>query len=421
MSKLNVFIKDTFIKNVKSFGFLAMLLMPLIVVGIIVVIIYFAGNSFTEMDDVTIAVIGEDPSIVAVLDEVDETINILDDVNSEEEAQGLLGDEEIDGYLIADWEGDTLSASLTHTGDLDMHSQLIEQVLTNLQMVSRSQALGVSPEDAQTLNEPVLLESHIVSIDAGEIVEEDDLANVVALGGAYFINIMIMLFIMVYATTVIEEIAGEKGTRMMEVILSSTTATTHFFGKLIGVFLVMVVHVLFYVLVGLGVYTYFKDHDLVTQILSEVDVGGVLLNFLEYTWVFLLLGVLMYMFIAAFLGSLITKTEDINRAASPLSMLVLLGFYIGLFAMSSPENIVVVISSFIPFLTPFVMPFRLATNTVSSLHVWLSVGGSVLFTGFIALISLMFYRGNVLIYSDTSLMKTIKQSWKLVRSERSNN
>ena len=199
MSKLNVFIKDTFIKNVKSFGFLAMLLMPLIVVGIIVVIIYFAGNSFTEMDDVTIAVIGEDPSIVAVLDEVDETINILDDVNSEEEAQDLLGDEEIDGYLIADWEGDTLSASLTHTGDLDMHSQLIEQVLTNLQMVSRSQALGVSPEDAQTLNEPVLLESHIVSIDAGEIVEEDDLANVVALGGAYFINIMIMLFIMVYA------------------------------------------------------------------------------------------------------------------------------------------------------------------------------------------------------------------------------
>ena len=420
MSKLNVFIKDTFIKNVKSFGFLAILLMPLIVVGIIVAIIYFAGNSFTEMDDVTIAVIGEDPSIVAVLDEVDETINILDDVNSEEEAQDLLGDEEIDGYLIADWEGDTLSASLTHTGDLDMHSQLIEQVLTNLQMVSRSQALGASPEDAQTLNEPVLLESHIVSIDAGEIVEEDDLANVVALGGAYFINIMIMLFIMVYATTVIEEIAGEKGTRLMEVILSSTTATTHFFGKLIGVFLVMVVHVLFYVLVGLGVYTSFKDHDLVTQILSEVDVGGVLLNFLEYTWVFLLLGVLMYMFIAAFLGSLITKTEDINRAATPLTMLVLLGFYIGLFAMSSPENIVVVISSFIPFLTPFVMPFRLATNTVSSLHVWLSVGGSVLFTGFIALISLMFYRGNVLIYSDTSLMKTIKQSWKLVRSERSN-
>ena len=125
----------------------------------------------------------------------------------------------------------------------------------------------------------------------------------------------------------------------------------------------------------------------------------------------------MYMFIAAFLGSLITKTEDINKAATPLSLIVMLGFYIGLFAMAQSESTIVVISSSVPLLTPFVMPFRIATNTVSNLHVWLSLGGSALFTVLLAYISLIFYRANVLIYSDTNFINTIKQSWTLVRSE----
>lgn len=418
MSKLTVFIKDTFTKNVKSIGFVSMLLTPLIVVGVIVAIIYFAESTFSGMADIDIAVISDDPSIGTILQESEESITVVEDIQTEEQAMGEMSAGELDGYIVAAWEGEQIQASMTYTSGMDAHIDVIEQILTGAQMIARAQALDISPEEAQSLNEPVVLENHIVSIDAGEIVEEDGLANMIAIGSAYFINIMIMMFIMFYATTVIEEVAGEKGTRMMEVILSSTTATTHFFGKLIGVFLVMLVHILFYVLVVLGAYLYFKDHALVTQVLAEIDIGAVLLDFLEYTWVFLILGVLMYMFIAAFLGSLITKTEDINRAATPLTMLVLLGFYIGLFAMASPENPIVVASSFVPFLTPFVMPFRIATNTVGSLQVWLSVGGSVLFTVFVAFISLIFYRANVLIYSDTSMMKTIKQSWALVRSER---
>lgn len=418
MSKLKVFISDTFLKNVKSFGFISMLLTPLIVIGIIVAIIYFAESEFSGLSDINLAVISEDTSISTVLEETEESIQVVETIESEEAARDEMAQGELDGYIVADWTDDQLVASITHTGSMDTHLQLIEQVLTGLQMMRRAQALDISPAEAEELNEPVFLNSHIVSVDAGEVIEEDGIANLIAIGSAYFINIMIMMFIMFYATTVIEEIAGEKGTRMMEVILSSTTATTHFFGKLIGVFLVMLVHILFYVFVILGTYLYFKDHAMVVQILSEIDLGSVLMNFLEYTWSFLLLGVLMYMFIAAFLGSLITKTEDINRAATPLTMLVLLGFYIGLFAMASPENSIVVGASFVPFLTPFVMPFRIATNTVSSMQVWLSIGGSLIFTAFVAFVSLLFYRANVLIYSDTSLVNTIKQSWQLVRSEK---
>ncbi len=417
MNKLGIFIKDTFLKITKSISFISMLLSPLVLIAVIVGIGYFAGSTLADTADVDVAVISEDSTMMQLVEESDESINVVDSITTEEAAREELADEAIDGYLIANWEGDSLEATVTHSSDLDNHLPLIEQALSSRQIMLRAQELGINPEQIQSLNEPVNVENHIVSIDDGEIVEEDGIANAIEVGSAYFINIVIMMFIMFYAATVIEEVASEKGTRMMEVILSSTTATTHFFGKIIGVFLVMVVHILFYVILGVGAFMYFKDHEFVTSLVGDLDVGSIIADFLEFSSVFLVVGVVMFMFIAAFLGSLITKTEDINRAATPLSLIVVLGFYIGLFAMAQPENIVVVVSSFIPLLTPFVMPFRIATNTVSNFHVWLSIGGSVIFTVVLAYVSLIFYRANVLIYSDTNFVNTLKQSWALVRSE----
>ena len=416
MNKIGVFIKDTFIKNVTSFGFITMLLSPLILIGIIGVIIYFAANSDSTTQDVNLAVISVDPSIAQMLEQSDETLSIVSDIETEEEAREELENQEIDGYLVVDWEENQLNASITHDG-LGDQLPMIEQVLTSTQTLMRASELNLTPEQLQSLNQPVVLETQSVSIDEGELVDEDGLEQGIQIGSAYVINIVVLMFIMFYASTVIEEVAGEKGTRMMEVILSSTTATTHFFGKIIGVFLVMLLHVSVYAVAGFSAFQYFKDHEFIQPFIEGIDIGAILVEFLEFSSVFLVIGVVMYMFIAAFLGSLITKTEDINKAATPLSLIVMLGFYIGLFAMAQPESTIVVISSFVPLLTPFVMPFRIATNTVSNLHVWLSLGGSALFTVLLAYISLIFYRANVLIYSDTNFINTIKQSWTLVRSE----
>src|SRR5690625_177148 len=418
MNKLGVFIKDTFWKNVKSVSFITMLLSPIILIVIIAGIGYFVAQSESDIPEVELAVISKDSSVVPMLEESDGNLTVKQEITTEEEAQAALEQDQISGYLMVDVDGNQLKGSLVHE-DLNNHIPIIEQVLTNAQILLRANELNLTPEQLGSLNEPAVLDTQVVSIDDGEIVEEDYLEQGIQIGSAYVINIVILMFIMFYASTVIEEVAGEKGTRMMEVILSSTTATTHSFGKLIGAVLVMLVHILFYVIVGFGAYTYFKDHELVVSLIGDMDIGAILVDFLEFSSVFLIIGVIMYMFIAAFLGSLITKTEDINRAATPLSLLVVLGFYIGLFAMTQPENSIVVISSFVPLMTPFVMPFRIATGTVSDLHVWLSLGGTVLFVGLLAYISLIFYRANVLIYSDTNFINTIKQSWTLVRSENS--
>lgn len=104
MNKIGVFIKDTFIKNVTSFGFITMLLSPLILIGIVGVIIYFAANSDSTTQDVNLAVLSEDPSITQILEQSDESLNIITDIETEEEAREELGNETIDGYLVVDWE-----------------------------------------------------------------------------------------------------------------------------------------------------------------------------------------------------------------------------------------------------------------------------------------------------------------------------
>lgn len=417
MNKLNVFIKDTFLKILKSVSFLVMLLSPIVLIGIISAIAYFASEFESGMEDITLAVLTDDPSIVAMLEEGEVPLNIDKEIQTEEEAREQLIAEELDGYLEVSWEGNNLNADLTYTGRMETHILIIEQILTSMQSFFRASELNLSPQEVQSLQEPVVLDSQIVSVANDEIVEEDGKEREIQLGSAYFINIVILMFITFYATTIIEEIAGEKGTRMMEVILSSTTATTHFFGKLIGVFLVMIIHIIAYIIIGIGAYQYFKDFEFVRSYIGDMDVAAIIVDFLEFSSIFLVIGVIMFMFIAAFFGSLITKTEDINRAATPLSLITVLGFYIGLFAIVQPESPIVVIASFVPLLTPFVMPFRVATDTVSNLHVWLSIGGATLFTVALAWVSLLFYRANVLIYSDTNFINTIKQSWTLVRSE----
>jgi ABC-2 type transport system permease protein len=137
-----------------------------------------------------------------------------------------------------------------------------------------------------------------------------------------------------------------------------------------------------------------------------------------YTLIFFIVGVLMYVVLAAFFGSLATKMEDVNKAVTPIVFLALTGFYVGIFAFTAPDNMFVAVFSYIPLFTPFVMPFRIAAETVSTFGVWMSIIGTVGFAIVISFIALAFYRSNVLIYSDTNLLGTIKRSWSIMQSNK---
>ncbi|MCC5895315.1 MAG: ABC transporter permease [Alkalibacterium sp.] len=418
MSKFWVITKEVYKKNVKSFGFIIMVLIPLIVIGFFIGMGYYFSRDAQNIEAVPVALITEDATLEQMFASEEWNFDIADDITTEEEAETALSDETIDGYLVIDSQGEALQVEVVHANELSNQVPLITEALTNYQTMLRANELDLAPEDVMSLTEQVIVDETVVSIVDGSLAEEDMSERMIQVWSAYAVSIAIMAFIMTYSGIIAEEVANEKGTRIMEIILSSASATNHFFGKLVGVSLVMLTQIGIYAAVGTGAYLYFRNTDFVQGIVGEFDIFGMLRELMGYTLIFFIAGVLMYVILAAFFGSLATKMEDVNKAVTPIVFIALAGFYVGLFAFNSPENTLSVVFSYVPLFTPFVMPFRIAAGTVATGGIWLSIIGTIGFTILIAFVSLAFYRSNVLVYSDTNMLGTIKRSWSIMQSNR---
>ncbi|WP_225744589.1 ABC transporter permease [Marinilactibacillus sp. Marseille-P9653] len=418
MNKFWIITKEVYKKNVKSFGFLIMVLSPLIVAGIAIAIGYFTSQEAENAEAPTIAVISESPGIQEVLSQEGSPFDVQADITTQEEAEEALVDESLDGYLTVDESAGSIQARLSHTDSLTDYVPLLNEQLATYQAMLRAGELGLSQEEVMSLSEPVEVEESIITVEDGILTTEENNDTFVQEFGAYFVCIGIFIFIMTYASIIAEEVANEKGTRIMEVILSSATAGNHFFGKLAGVILVILTQIAVYVVVGVVGYFFAKDIAFVQEIIRSIDIWDVIQQLLGYTIIFFITGVLMYVILAAFFGSLASKMEDVNKAVTPIVMIALAGFYVGMFAFISPDNILPVIFSYIPLFTPFVMPFRIASETVGTVEIWISIVGTVAFTVLLTAVSLAFYRANVLIYSDSGIIGTMKRSYTVMKSNR---
>ncbi|MDE1547638.1 ABC transporter permease [Jeotgalibaca caeni] len=414
MNKFWVIVGQVYKKNVKSVGFITMMLSPLILIGIVAAIIFFIDNMEQEIPQ--IAVLSESSEVVELLQAENEYYNVDSTIETQEAAESAMEAGGLDGYLTVANQNGALTASYVSLPDsetLDM-AYLTNQ-LSGLQLNLQSSELGLSPETAQTLLTPPVIETRTVSIDEGEVVEGDSADQGLKLAAAYAICIAIFMFIMTYSSIIAEEIASEKGTRIMEVVLSSVSATTHFFGKLVAIFFICLTQIGFYaVIIAIAL-----QLDFVQNLLPEgLDLVATLRGIVGSSLYYFIMGIFLYAVVAAFLGSLVTKSEDVSKAVSPIVFIALMGFYGGMFALASTTHPIIKIGSHVPFFTPFIMPFRIAAETASTTEIGISMVVMLAFTVLITLLSLMLYRSNVLIYSDATMGKMIRTSWRNVRNER---
>jgi ABC-2 type transport system permease protein len=224
---------------------------------------------------------------------------------------------------------------------------------------------------------------------------------------------MMYFIVLLYSSITAQEVASEKGTRIMEVILSSTTASKHFYGKITGISLVILTQVGVYLVTGLLGYFFVKDMDMVQSFFKEIPANELLKGLLGYNLLYLLFGVLIYTILAAFLGSLVSKVEDSAKAAAPITYLTMIGFLGSMMVgMSNPQSIIIKVMSFIPFLSSFGMPIRIANNDVSNMEVLISLAILVASIVLLLRLSAKAYKSTVLIYSDKSMMNVFKDAMK---------
>lgn len=417
MRKFWIITKDVYLKNIKSISFLIMILVPFIMMGVI----YVAGNFAQQNSEVNkIGVLSDNPQLTQQLSQVKTDDFEFKAIDSTEKAQKELADEKIDAYMTVSVANEEVKGKLYSENSLGQSTQLlIQQQLTGVQSMLRASTLGVSPEEVASLSQPANFSRQKVSFnDQGKMTVGEDNSDVQYVV-SYVATIILLIIILTYAQIIAQEIASEKGTRIMEVILSSTTAQKHFYGKLTGVLLVAVTQMALYgVIFGIG-FNQFKNMDIVKNTLDGISLDSIFGPFLWYSLLFMFFGILIFAVLAALCGSLVNKAEDTAKAILPVTYLSLGGYMLGLIlGASDPNNIVIRITSYIPFLSSYIMPVRLANETVDVSGAMVSLVILIVVTFVLMFLSANMYKSNVLVYSEGGLWSSLKQSISIMRNER---
>ena len=256
---------------------------------------------------------------------------------------------------------------------------------------------------------------------AGEVMSIQITGEVESLGKDQFQNFFytyIMIFalymvILLYGQMVATNVATEKSSRAMEVLITSAKPNSMMFGKVLAsciAGLVQLVAVFGSALVFYNLNkSYWGDNMIVDSIFNIPP------ELFVYMLVFFILGFLIYAFMFGAVGSTASKLEDINTSVMPITMLFIIAFFVVMFSMASGsiDNTLMTVCSYIPFTSPMAMFTRICMSTVPLYEILISVAiliGSTLGIGFLAA---KIYRVGVLMYGTTpKLGAMLKAVWK---------
>ena len=395
MRNMWVVMKETYLRHVKSWSFFFMVISPFLFLALSVGIGYLQGSSMAKNSKIAVVT-----TVPSVEDGLKGTNGINFDYKDEASAQAAIKDEKIKGYLTIDQEDSVLKAVYHGETSLETGIKLaVTNKLNELQYQLNRSAANLSQEQEKRLSQTVDFTEKI-----DESKENKKIVQTIAAAGLGFFLYMILI---TYASVTAQEVASEKGTKIMEVVFSSIRASHYFYARMLALLLVILTHIGIYVVGGLAAILLFKDLPILAQsgILNHLG-DAFSLN----TLLFVLVSLFMYVVLAAFLGSMVSRPEDSGKALSPLMILIIAGF-VGVTALGAAgDNLVLKIGSYIPFISTFFMPFRAINGYASGLEAWISLAITVVFavtaTAFIG----RMYASLVLQTDDLGIWKTFKRA-----------
>ena len=400
MKQMFVVMKETYIRQVKSWSFLFMVFGPFLFLGLSIGIGYLTGSSTEAKNQVALVT-----EVAAVKESLKETDGLTLDYKDEAAAKKAIKDEKAAAYLTVDEKDGQLEA--TYVGDQAMKTDLKTLVAAKLSQVQQGINMAranLSKEQLTALSQQVSLKEKI-----DEKKEGLKMVQTMVAGGLGMLLYMILIF---YSSITAQEVASEKGTKIMEVVFSSIKATDYFFARMLGLFGVIFTHIFVYVVGLVAVWIFRADIPVVKDFLSPNSpitqhlAEAISLN----TVFFIILGIFMYVVLSAFLGSTVARPEDSGKAISPLMMLVLFSFF-GVTTLGSAGDVFLLkIGSYIPFISTFFMPFRTINGYATGLESWASLGIAVLFTIVGTVLIARIYASLILQTDDLGPWKTIKRA-----------
>lgn len=267
----------------------------------------------------------------------------------------------------------------------------------------------------------VMMENGMTEEQAGEIISVQIEGGAVSLGKdqmqnywyTYIMIFALYMVILLYGQMIATNVATEKSSRAMELLITSAKPVAMMFGKVIASCLAGLVQLI--AVFGSAILFYsmnkeqWNDNPIVASVFDMPP------GLFGYMLVFFILGFFIYAFLYGAIGSTASKLEDINTSVMPITMLFIIAFMVVMFSLASGnvDNTLMKVCSYVPFTSSMAMFTRIAMSTVPWYEIIISI---VILIGSVAgvgILSAKIYRVGVLLYGTTPKISSIlKAVWK---------
>ncbi len=417
MNKFWIILFHTYMNKFKSKSFIITTLMT-----VVITLALTNMNNIIEIFDNTggkekVAVLDETGQLYEPLKEQISTLNkdlqLSKFVGSEQDAEQAVEDGTYSGIVQLRFDDKQLPEATykaMSVADSSLYSDL-QAGLQQLKTMMAASQINLTGAQLQQLYEPVSFEK--IALEKNAKTEEE--LNQ-ARGLVYVLLFIIYFAVIMYANMIAMEVATEKSSRVMEILISSVSPIKQMFAKILGIGLLSLTQLA--VLLSVGYYSIKRNlSSLEGGFFDAFGFGNIPLSTIAYAVIFFILGYFLYATLAAFLGSLVSRIEDVQQMITPMTLLVVAGFMIAMFGLGTPDSPFIVITSYIPFFTPMIMFLRVGMLTIP---VWEAILGIVILLAtitFLAIFGARVYRGGVLMYGKSNSFKDIKKALQLTKKE----
>ena len=316
--------------------------------------------------------------------------------------------------------GDAIFTLYTQAPNNSSTAMVARQAATSIAVVDLLGRLGLSAADQAGLFAPPVVTlrspdpSKPVASSAAAAQEIADATLIVAL------EMFLLLALMFYGTWIAQSVVEEKSSRMMEIILATASPVQLLAGKVLGVSAAAFAQFgAVLVTSAVALLAQGQVAALVFGNAAKVSLpSGLTPSILIAFSTFFVLGFLLYAVLFAAAASLVSRSEDVSQIVTPMTLVVCGAYVVALYASLGSidiHSVWVVVLSWVPFLSPYLMLSRLAADTVGPLEVigavFLLAATTVLMTRVAARI----YATGVLMYGQRP---SIGGTWKALRGAR---
>jgi ABC-2 type transport system permease protein len=222
-------------------------------------------------------------------------------------------------------------------------------------------------------------------------------------GYTFFIVLILYGQLLTYGYWVAAGVVEEKASRVVEVVLSTIRPANLLAGKVIGLGLLGLGNLLLIVLIGLGT----------AGATGALTIDGTILGAAALALAWFVVGYAFFACAFACAGALVSRQEDLQSTMTPLTVLILVGFFLAFAVRDNPDGTLAHITAFLPFAAPMTVPPRIVTNDIPAWEVVASLlvtlGAAVLLIPLAGRI----YAGGIL---RTGSALKVREAWRAARA-----